>query len=66
MVQAEKQVQGDDVDTLRAEICAEYGETLFSDKPTRPPPGRGPFGEATIILKPGAVPVKQCIYQIHG
>jgi hypothetical protein len=66
VVQAEKPVQGEDVDTLRAEIRAEYGETVFSDKPTGPPPVRGPFGEATITLKPGAVPVKQRMYQIHG
>ena len=66
VVQAEKPVQGEDVDTLRAEIRAEYGETVFSDKPTGPPPIRGPFGEATITLKPGAVPVKQRMYQIHG
>jgi hypothetical protein len=66
VVQAEKPVQGEDVDTLRAEIRMEYGETVFSDKPTGPPPVRGPFGEATITLKPGAVPVKQRMYQIHS
>ncbi len=66
MVQAEKPVQGEDVDTLRAEIRAEYGEAVFSDKPTGPVPDRGSFGEATITFKPGAVPVKLRMYQIHG
>ena len=66
VVQADAPVQGDDVEVLRAQIVEEYRESVFSDKPTGPPPVRGPFGEATIILKPGAVPVKQRMFQIQG
>ena len=34
--------------------------------PVGPPPKRGIFGEAEVILKPGAVPVKQRAYQMIG
>ena len=30
------------------------------------PPTRGPFGEATIEIKPGFVPVKQRPFQVVG
>ena len=30
------------------------------------PPVRGPYGEAEIVVRQGAIPVKQRAYQLHG
>ena len=66
IVLAENSVEGPQVEHLRDEIMQEYRNSVFSLEPRGPPPVRGPFGEATIELLPGTVPVKQRMYQIHG
>ena len=47
-------------------ILKEYDGTVFGTKTPGCPPVRGPFGEAEINLKPGAVPIKQRMFQIQG
>ena len=39
---------------------------MFDTVVKGPPPVHGPFGEASITLKPGTVPKKQRMYQIQG
>ena len=56
----------DGVEERRPQILEEYADTVFSGKITGSPPVRGPFGEAEINLKPGAVPVRQRPFQIVG
>ena len=51
---------------MRESIIKMYSDSVFNLEDKSPPPVRGPFGEATIELKPGSVPVKQRRYQIHG
>jgi hypothetical protein len=43
-----------------------FKDTLLKTVVTGPPPVRGPFGEATIVIKPGTSALKQRMYQIHG
>ena len=63
---AETPASGEGVEVIRAQILEEYKESVFNPEVVRPPPKRGPFGEATITLKPGAAPVKQRMFQIQG
>ena len=65
-VQSRDEVQGASVEELRKSIIQEYASTVFCGKTTGSPPKRGEYGEAEIILKPGAVPVKQRPYQMTG
>ena len=65
MVGADKPVEGEGVEELR-QLAEEFKDTVFSPEVVRPPPSRGPFGEATITLKPGTAPVKQRMVQIQG
>ena len=46
-------------DDLRTKILQDYKSTVFSGKTTGNPPIRGPLGQAEIIIKQGAIPVKQ-------
>jgi hypothetical protein len=54
------------VETTRQQLLEEFAGTVFQDRTGGNPPIWGPHGEAVIILKPGAVPVKQRMFQIHG
>ena len=47
-------------------LVEEFKESVFSAEVVLDKPVRGPFGEATIELKPDAQPVKQRPYQMHG
>jgi hypothetical protein len=66
VVVANKELDGEMAATLRAKMLGEYQGTVFSNKSVRDPPVRGPFGEATITLKPGVTPRKQRPFQMHG
>ena len=66
VVVADYPAEGDAVEALRRAILCEYADTVFNPEVERPPPVRGPMGEATITLKPGAVPIKQRMFQMHG
>ena len=66
MVDADNPAEGDAVEALRRAILCEYADTVFNPEVEIPPPVRGPRGEATITLKPGAVPIKQRMFQMHG
>ena len=55
-----------EVQKPRAKIFEDYTGTVFAERTSGSPPVRGPFGEATIQLKPNVVPVKQRAFQIQG
>ena len=59
-------LKGPDVDELRKRILEDYALTIFAGRTTGNPPKRGDFGEAEILLKPNAVPVKQRPYPLVG
>ena len=54
------------VEPRREKLFAEFADSGFTEKITGSPPVRGPFGEAVINLKPGAVPMRQRPYHIVG
>ena len=66
VVQASGAAQGPGVEIARQKILDEYKDSVFNTEIMGPPPVRGPFGEATIVIKPGTSAVKQRMYQIHG
>ena len=66
VVVANRPYEGSDVESLRSKVLEEYADSVFSNKHNPDPPVRGPFGEATIQVKPGVTPVKQRPYQMHG
>ena len=49
---AETPASGEGVEAIRAQILEEYKESVFNPEVVRPPPKRGPFGEAAMTLKP--------------
>ncbi len=53
-----------EAEALRQKVLADYKDTVFDTRVHGSPTIRGPFGEATIKLKPGAIPKKQRPYQI--
>ena len=59
-------IQGANVDVLRQKLKADYTTSVFSPVVPRERPVRGPFGEATIELKPGATPLKQRPFHLQG
>ena len=59
-------IQGVNVDVLRQKLKADYTTSVFSPEAPRERPIRGPFGEATIELKPGATPLKQRPFHLQG
>jgi hypothetical protein len=65
-VQASDSVQGSSVQQLRQKVFQDYATTVFLGKTSGDPPRRGEYGEAEIILHPGALPVKQRPYQMVG
>jgi len=66
VVEARDPIVTPGVEERRQRLLAEFADTVFSGKMTGDPPVRGPHGEAEIILKPGAVPVKQRPFMITG
>ena len=66
VVQANDKYPGEDVEALRQQILQDYADSVFADHHNHDPPIRGPFGEATITVKPGVTPVKQRPFQLHG
>jgi hypothetical protein len=60
-------IKGDLVEDLRKQVLVDYAESVFrKEVPPHERPVRGPFGEATIELMPGAQPVKQKAFHMHG
>ena len=59
-------MEGDEVQKRRERILQEYASSVFSGKTTGNPPVRGPYSEAEIQLKEGAIPLKQRPYQMSG
>ena len=55
-----------EVQAIRDQLAKDYGDSVFTSVPPKVRPVRGPFGEATIEVKPGASPVKQRAYHIQG
>ena len=66
VVIAENPKVGPEVEALRQKFLADYKDSVFDIKVRGPPPIRGPFGEATIKLRPGAIPKKQRPYKFWG
>ena len=66
IVQADRPEEGDDVEDIRRRIIEDYKDSVFSNQHVANPPVRGPFGEATIEVKPGVTPVKQRPFRIQG
>ena len=56
VVIAENPKVGPEVEALEQKFLADYKDSVFDIKVRGPPPIRGPFGEATIKLRPGAIP----------
>ena len=54
------------VENARTRLFSDYTGTVFDTKTGGDPPVRGPYGEAEIILKPDARPVKQKMFHIQG
>ena len=65
-IETGESVQSTLADQLRTNILEDYKDSVFSNKTTGNPPKRGIYGEAEIVLKPGAVPVRQRAYQMAG
>lgn len=65
-VSSREAMTGDRIEELRKNILGEYSDTVFCGSTGGDPPVRGPYGEAEIILKPGATPIKQRPYQMTG
>ncbi len=63
---AEGPKAGPEAEALRQKFLAYYKDSVFDIQVRGPLPIRGPFGEATINLKPDAIPKKQRPYQILG
>ena len=59
VVQTGNHMTSEKVQILIDKIVTDYAQTVFTKENPKVRPIRGPFGEATIELKPGAQPVKQ-------
>ena len=59
-------LEGEEVEKKRATIFRDYANTVFTTVMPKVRPVRGPFGEANIVLKPGAQPVKQRPFHLLG
>ena len=66
LVVANTPYEGAEVDAIKAQILIDYGDSVFKDRHDHDLSVRGPFGEATIELKPGVTPIKQKPYQVQG
>ncbi len=54
------------MDATRQKLLEDYAGSVFEDRTRGNHPIRGPHGGAEIILKAGAIPVKQRMFQIQG
>ena len=52
------------VEAKRKGLFEEFKETVFRSEMGGTPPVRGPFGEATLEIKPGVTPAKQRPFQV--
>ena len=59
-------MDGERVKELRRKIKEDYASSVFSTVIPKERPVRGPDGEATIELRPGATPVKQRPFHLQG
>ena len=59
-------MEGEDVEQVRQKLLSDFASTVFTTKAPKTRPVRGPYGEATIEIKPGAQPVKQRPFHIQG
>ena len=59
-------LKGEDVQKMRDRILEDYATTVFTTVMPKQRPVRGPFGEATIELKPGTEPARQRAFHLHG
>ena len=57
---------GEKVDPIVSKIIKDFSSTVFKCDGPVERPIRGPFGEATIELKPGATPLKQRPFHLVG
>jgi hypothetical protein len=55
-----------EVDAIRQKLLEYYAGSVIKDQTGGNPPIRGPHGEAEIIFKASAIPVKQRMFQIQG
>ena len=66
VVETQDLVSNPVVDGLRERLFADYGHDILSGKLIPDPSIRGPYGEAEILVKPGATPVKHRPFQLQG
>ena len=59
IVVAEGHMPGEEAEKRRLSLKADYADSVFNITRKSPPIVRGPFGEATIELRPGANPIKK-------
>ena len=65
-VEARDPYEEDEALERRARLLQDFAGTVFGTETPSDPPIRGPYGEAVIQLKPGAIPVKQKMFHIQG
>ena len=65
-IEARDPCESDQVAEIRARLLQTYSGTVFQDRTGGDPKVRGPHGEAEILIKPGARPMKQKMFQIQG
>lgn len=63
-VEARDPYEDDQVIALRTQLLQDFAGTMFATETLGDPPIRGPYGEAVIQLKKGAIPVKQKMFHI--
>ena len=66
VVVADRPYEGPEVEKIKNAILKDYEQTVFADKHDSDPPIRGPFGEATIELKPGVTPLNNAHLKFVG
>jgi hypothetical protein len=66
VVEARDPHDSPEVDAIRQKLLEDYAGSVFQDRTGGNPPIRGPHGEAEILVKIGAIPVKQWMFQIQG
>ena len=59
-------LEGEEVEQVRQNLFREYASSVFTTEAPKVRPVRGPYGEASIEIKPGAQPVKQRPFLIQG
>ena len=54
------------IEEFRRIIFKDFEGTVLTSHVSHDPPKRGPYGEAKILLKEGAIPVRQKVFGVHG